>query len=62
MQYRLWISTICYGSATVEANSADDAVKKFHEAYPSIDYHSEEISDVTAEFIDEGANINNEKD
>ena len=62
MQYRLWISTICYGSATVEANSADDAVKKFYELYTPIDYHSEEISDVTAESMGKGENNDNEKD
>lgn len=49
MQYRLWISTICYGSATIEADSVDDAVKKFYKDTPQISYHGEEISDVVAE-------------
>ena len=53
MIYRLWISQIWYGTATIQANSEEEAVKKFYDVAPPIDYHSEEYSDVTAEPIPE---------
>lgn len=63
MIYRLWISQICYGSATIQADSEQKAIEKFYDVAPPIDYHSEEYSDVTAEPISESESEveNNEK-
>ena len=49
MEYELSISKILYGTATIKADSAKDAVKKFYDD-PSvkIDYVDSEISDVEA--------------
>ena len=53
MEYRLWVSKIAYGSATVEADSEEEAKEKFYDSDIEIAYHDSEISDVTAEALDE---------
>lgn len=51
MKYQVWISNIQYGAAFVEADSPEEAKDKAEELYNkrSIDWHEEEISDMTVE-------------
>ena len=47
--YELRVSKIEYGKATVEADSEEVALDKFHNSELKVEYFDSEISDVTAE-------------
>ena len=48
-KYKVYVSGIMYGSATVEADSEKDAIDKFWKEEPVVEIYDSEISDVTAE-------------
>lgn len=47
--YKLFVSKLCYGSATVQADSEKDVKNKIFEGLVNVEYHDSEITDVTAE-------------
>lgn len=51
MKYQVWISNLQYGIAHVEEDNPEKAKVKAEELYSSrsIDWHEEEISDMTVE-------------
>ncbi len=53
VKYRVLVSKIEYGSATVEADSPKEAEDKVYNADVKIDFYDAEISDVVAEPLDE---------
>ena len=53
MKFEVYITKIEYGSATVEADSEEDAKEKIYNDRVEIFYHSSEISDVDVEPFEE---------
>ena len=53
MIFEVYVTNIEYGSATIEADSEEEAKKKIYNDEVEIFYHSSEISDAAVESIKE---------